>query len=370
MIDNLAGQGGLLSGPTSSDDLGDIRFRRERDVGDIINVTFRFLRDNLREIAVGMLYIVGPIALLASVLSFLVQSQMQSSMFDTTNIVDNPFEIYASIFTPAYLGYMLLLVIVQILVSAVVLGYVSLYREGHAGEITPSLLWAEASHMIWPIIALSLLVGVFVVLSVVVWIVPCLGALAWLAALVYLFPSLSMATVSRVLDVDSAMGALKRPYELVKGQWGMSFGTMAIAMIAFIAIATLLSVPGAIVSFGSAMGSLSGDDPGSGSRLLLAIGSLLGTLTYLGYTIPLVAGAFLYFNLIERKEGVGLFADIDLIDSAMAVVEESDDLGLRHSSSPQRSEASDAESRDDSLRDGSFRTGGFRGGGFDDGEGS
>ena len=365
MIDDLAGQSSLLSGPALSDDLGDIRFRRERDVGDIIIVTFRFLRDNLREIAVGMLYIVGPIALLAAVLSFFVQSQMQSSMFDITNIEDNPFEIYSSMFTPAYFGYILLLVIVQILVSAVVLSYVSLYREGHSGEITPSHLWAEASYMIVPIIVLFLLMGLFVVLSVVVWIVPCLGVLAWLAALVYLFPSLSMATVSRVLDVDSAIGALKRPYELVKGQWRMSFGTMAIAMIAFMAIATLLSIPGAMVGFGSAMGSLSGDDPGGGSRVLLAIGSLLSTLTYFGYTIPLVAGAFLYFNLIERKEGTGLFADIDLIDSAPAVVGEPDDLGLRHSSSSPPSPEADTESRDDSFRDG-----GFRGGGFDEGEGS
>ena len=365
MTDDLTG---LLNDPAASVDLGEIRFRRERDVGDIINITFRFLRDNLRELALGMLHIVGPIALLAAVLSFFVQSQMQSSMFDITSIEDNPFGVYSSLFTPAYFGYILLLVVVQILVSAVVLGYVSLYREGRAGEITPSLLWAEASYMIWPIIALSLVVGLFAILSVVVWIVPCLGVIAWLAALVYLFPSLSMATVSRVLDVDSAVGALKRPYALVKGQWGMSFGTMAIAMIAFMAIATLLSVPGAIVGFGSAMGSLTGDDPGGGSRVLLAIGSLLSTLTYLGYTIPLVAGAFLYFNLIERKEGAGLFADIDLIDSASAAGKESDDLGLRHPSPP--SPGPDTESRDDSFREGGFRGGGFRGGGFDEGEGS
>ncbi|MCH7638010.1 MAG: hypothetical protein IH855_00885 [Bacteroidetes bacterium] len=366
MTDDFSTSGSLLNDPASSDDLGEIRFRRQRDVGDIINVTFRFLRDNLREIAVGMLYIVGPVALLAAVLSFFVQSQMQASMFDFTNIENNPFEIYSSIFTPAYFGYILLLMVVLILVTSVVLGYISLYREGRAGEIAPSLLWAEASHMIGPIIALFLLVGLFATLSFVVWIVPCLGAIAWLAAVVYLFPSLSMATVSRVLDEDSAMGALKRPYQLVKGQWGMSFGTMAIAVIAFMAIATLLSVPGAVVGFGSAMGSLTGDDPGGGSRVLLAIGSLLSTLTYLGYTIPLVAGAFLYFNLIERKEGAGLFADIDLIDSAPTVVEEPDDLELRGPSPP----GPDPGARDSGFRDGGFRHGGFRGGGFDEGQGS
>ena len=366
MIDDFSSSGSLLDNSASSDDLGEIRFRRERDVGDVINVTFRFLRDNLRELALGMLYIVGPIALLASVLSFFVQSQMQSSMFDFTNIENDPFEIYSSIFTPAYLGYLVLLLVVQILVSAVVLGYVSLYREGHAGEITPSLLWAEASHMIWPIIALSLLVALFAIVSMLVWIVPCLGAIVWLAALVYLFPSLLMAIVSRVLDEDSAMGALKRPYELVKGQWGMSFGTMAIAVIAFLAFGMLLSIPNMMVSFGSMMGTLSGDDPGGASRVLLAIGSVLSTLTYVGYTIPLVAGAFLYFNLVERKEGTGLFADIDLLDSAPAVPEEPDDQGLRHPPPP----GSDAGARDDGFRSGGFRGGGFRGGGFDEGEGS
>lgn len=360
MIDDLASQGSLLYQPESSDDLGAIRFRRERDVGDIINTTFRFIRDNLRELALGMLYIVGPIALLSTVLSFLVQSQMQASMFDLTNMSNNPLEIYASIVTPAYVGYLFLLLVVQILVSAVVLGYVSLYREGHAGEITPGILWAEASHMLWPIIALSLLVVLFVILSLVIWIVPCLGAPAWLGAWVYLFPSLSMATVSRALDQDSAMAAIKRPYELVKGQWGMSFGTMAIAVIVFMVIAMLLSIPGAIVGFASAMGTLEGDNPGGASSVLLAIGSVLSTLTYLGYTIPLVAGAFLYFNLIERKEGAGLFADIDLIDSESSVRREADDHSLRDRRMP---EAEPGESS-------GFRGGGFRGGGFDDGEGT
>lgn len=358
MIDDLSDPGGFFDEANSSDDRGTIHFREERDVGDIINITFRFLRDNLRELAVGLLYIVGPVALMAAVLSFFVQSQMQASMFDFTNMSGDPFEFYASIFTPAYVGYILLLLVVQILVSAVLIGYISLYREGHAGEITPGLLWAEASHMIWPIIAVSLLVGLLATLSMVVWIVPCLGALAWLAALVYLMPSLSMATISRALEEDSAMGALKRTYELVKGHWGMSFGTIAIAAIAFMAIAMLLSIPGAIVGFGSMMGTLSGDNPGGVSRLLLAVGSVLSTLTYVGYAIPIVAGTFLYYNLIERKEGVGLFADIDLIDTPPAVQEEPGDLNLRRTSPP-KSDAGQAE-------DG-FRQGGFRGGGFEEG---
>ncbi len=357
MIDDLSNPSGFFDDADSSDDQGAIRFREERDVGDIINTTFRFLRDNLREIALGLLYIVGPVALLAAVLSFFVQSQMQASMFDFTNMSNDPFEVYASIFTPAYLGYMLLLVVVQILVSAVLIGYVSLYREGRAGEITPALLWAETSHMIWPVVSVSLLIGLLATLSIVVWIVPCLGALAWIAALVYLMPSLSMATISRALDGDSAMGAIKRTYELVKGHWGMSFGTIAIAVIAFFAIAVLLSIPGAIVGFGSAMGTLSGDNPGGASRVLLAVGSVLSTLTYVGYAIPIVAGALLYFNLIERKEGVGLFAEIDLIDAPQSVQTGAEDLGLRSTPPPKP----DAGSNDDGTR-----YGGFRGGGFDD----
>ncbi len=360
MIDDFGRAGALLNHPDSSDDLGTIRFREERDVGDIINTTFRFLRDNLREIAAGMLYIVGPIALLAAVLSFFVQSQMQALTFEFTNPGANPFDILGSIFTPAYLVYIGLLLVVQFLVTAVVLGYVRLYREGYAGGITPGVLWAEASHHIWPILALSLLVGLFLMLSVLVWIVPCLGALVWLAAFVYLSPSLSMATVSRVLDEDSAMDALKRPYELVKGQWGMSFGVMAIALVAFMVFAMVLSVPGAIAGFGSAMGTLTGDNPGGGSRVLLAVGSVLSTLTYLGYTIPLVAGSFLYFNLIERKEGVGLFSEIDRIDAAPTALDDPVELETR----------GEREPLDDGLANQGFENRGFRGGGFGDGEGT
>ncbi|WP_332368767.1 hypothetical protein [Spirosoma telluris] len=53
-----------------------IQLFQQRDFGDKINVTFQYITQNFRSLSLALLYIVGPVALLAGIASGVFQSNM------------------------------------------------------------------------------------------------------------------------------------------------------------------------------------------------------------------------------------------------------------------------------------------------------
>lgn len=343
---------------TADDDAGTIRFRRSRDVGSVINVTFRFLRENLRELGTGFLYLIAPVAVLAAILSFVVQGRMLDAFSDLPEAAPaNPFWVFENIVSPAYVLLIVLQLALSILVTTLALGYVERYRAGEAGQITPGALWAETRRHLGPVLMLGVLIGALGVLSVFLWIVPCLGILGWLVGAVYLFPVLILSFVVRVVEDDGPLNALTRAHTLIKGQWGPSFGLFFICFLIVFVAATLLSIPSSLVSFGYTFGSASAE-PGAGQHVLLALGSALGVFVYALYVIPIVAAAFHYFNLVEQAEGTELHARVEAIGSGA----DAPGRPAERADGPPPPAADGGAPPASEER----RPSGFRGGGFDD----
>ena len=363
MLDDFSTSGGLLGDDAvASDDQGAIRFRRIRDVGSVINITFRFLGDTWRELGMGLLVIVGPIALLAAMASFLMQSQWVGAMNGLAQPdPSNPFAIFEQFLTPAYFVAILLGLLAPLLVSAATLAYVQLYRDGEAGTVTPGRLWEATRMTLGPVLTTTLVLVGVMILSVLVMIVPCLGVVAWLAFLIYTLPLIALLYIARVQGYGIGDG-VQRVRSLVQGQWGPSFGAVVIAMLIVIVFSMVLSIPSSMVSFGWMMNTVSGEPPGAGTRALMAVGAILGTLTYVAYTIPVVASAFLYFSLTEQAESTELHTAIDAIGLTPPPEEPVSDPPLRP-----MPEDNPAPSWRPSSPETLDKPSGFRGGGFDDG---
>lgn len=63
----------------------------QRDFGNKINATFQYVIQNMRSLGLALLYIVGPVALLAGIASGVMQSNMLHLMSDPDNTdADNP----------------------------------------------------------------------------------------------------------------------------------------------------------------------------------------------------------------------------------------------------------------------------------------
>src|SRR5690606_1234494 len=153
MYDDLAGSGDLLREQAPPDDAGAIRFRRERDLGDVVNVTFRFLRDNAAELGRGLLVIVGPVALVAAMVSAWAQLQMEAAVQGAFDPADSMSPFGDEGYVTGLILTVLAVVAMQLLIQAVVLGYVERYRRGAAGTITPAVLWEATKEAFRPVMS-------------------------------------------------------------------------------------------------------------------------------------------------------------------------------------------------------------------------
>lgn len=360
MLDDALQRGELPEEYPSIDDRGTIKLRHVRDLGDIINVTFRFIKENFRELGKGLLYILGPLVLVGSMLSYYAQSQMVDNLFDPASFdPNNPFEIYSDLFGSAYLVAILVGFLIQILFAAVVFTYVDLYRNGEAGTITPGYLWAETRSRTLTITGLTLLLGLFGILSALIMIIPCLGALAWIVGICYILPIVWLVYPSRLLDIDSIGESFSHTRELVRGSWTPAFGAALVAGLIAITIAAVFSIPSALVGFTSGLMSGTNTEPGGVSNVFMAAGVVLGYLGYVAYAIPLVASCFQYFSLAEKAEGTGLGFQVDMIGRKG---QPADDVV----SNPERKHETAPEERGSSSTSPTDSRSGFRGGGFDE----
>ena len=63
-----------------------IEFQRYRDFGQIINATFEFLRENIKQLAKAVIFLVGPFILLTEIFGGLYQKDLFSFTSTTTSL--------------------------------------------------------------------------------------------------------------------------------------------------------------------------------------------------------------------------------------------------------------------------------------------
>ncbi|MDX1439893.1 MAG: hypothetical protein R3284_08330, partial [Rubricoccaceae bacterium] len=316
MFDEPIDRDELFAEDAYSDDRGVIKFRQVRDLGDVVNTTFSFLKANLRELGKGLLYIVGPLVLVGSMVSFVAQRQMEAVMLDPMVFdAQDPFELYTQFFSPVFLLSIFVAFLIQFLFAAVLYAYMDLYRNGEAGSITPGYLWAETREKVWTVVGISVLTFLVYLVGGLIVIVPCLGAIAWLVGVVYLTPLIWLLYPARLLDQPDLGSAVEKVRELVRGGWWSNFGVLFVIGIVTVVVALVCYVPSAIVAFTSGFVGVTAENPGPASTILLAVATVLGYLAYAMYAIPSVASVFQYFSLAEQVDATSLIRSVDRIAS-------------------------------------------------------
>lgn len=343
-------------------DDGEIRFRRVRDAGDVLNATLAFLRANARELLTSYVALVAPVALATGVATGLYVHQMGDLLVDPTAIEEDPFALFGT----TYFGIVLFGLLGSALTAAAAAGYVRLYREGRAGEITAGVLWEEARGLLLPFVGLPLVYGLVLVLSAVIAIVPCLGLLAWAGLIVWSFPYYAVTLATRALEAPTLWDAWQRARVLVKGSWGPTFGALALAGILFYVIVLVVSIPLYVVMAVVGINAVAAD-PSAMFSVMGAVMAPLQVVSYAGYLLPLLAVFFVHGRLAEELDGTGLHGDLDTLAGdlrtttrptpAEAPTDLDGPLGPPAGSLPADSPPTDAP---DDRPPGGFRGGGFR----------
>lgn len=288
-----------------------INLYKQRELGDLVNITFAFIRQNAKSLFKAHVAINLPIMLVLVFLTLAVQYvtgfdfQKQLSagaadgfLGDMTYISNIVFSSISGLVFYVTLG----------LVNTV---YMHLYLQ-HGNEtfpqIEPAQVWEGVKRYFASSIGGVLLYGIAIALGFVLCFLP--GVFVLVAF--WLFQS------SIVFEKTDGVSSLSRSYDLVKNNWWITFGFLIVMGILSGILAAIINAPTYIFTFFAAFHFI---EDGSMDSLNLApyvwvlISLFTTVLGYLGsfvsYTITQIAANYHFGNLVEQKEARGLTAVIN-----------------------------------------------------------
>lgn len=301
--------------PDAYPDRGEIRFRAHRDVGSVLNAMVALIRQNARELLRSYVALVAPVALATGIATALFMFQMGDLMSGAVD-PESLDESQMAGFGVTYIGILLFTLLGSALTTAAAAGYVRLYRDGMAGEITAGVLWDESKGLLLPYLGLSLSYGLAFILTgaiaVAVDSIVCLGMVAWFGLAVWSIPYYAVTVATRALDASSLVGAWQRSLVLVKGSWGPTFGALLLSLLLLYVVMIVVSIPFYVVMAFVGVNSVATDP----SAMFASMGALFAPLqvvTYAAYFVPLAVLFFVHGRLTEDLEGTSLDDDLDVL---------------------------------------------------------
>ncbi len=279
-----------------------IEFRQRREFGDIISVTFTYVRQNFSTLGIGLLYVGVPLSLLQGIVAALYQRAVTSAQGSI-----DPFKILTSVFGAEFLLTLALSLLLYAGVMGVVFAHVLRYiSESDRTSIQPSDLVSDMFSNALPILITTFGLGMIIfalsIPSVFLLFIP----------VIYISISTSPMLFMRLYEKSDFFAAFSRSFKLVQGRWWQVFAAIATLYLIGTIISFAFSLPSVIVSFIIELNTGSGKAPDYAilSAVTGAISSF-GSVIY--YALISIGIAFIYFDLVERKESSGLMARIEKI---------------------------------------------------------
>ena len=309
-----------------------IEFHQARDFSKKMNATFEFLKQNFKSFFKSLLYLAGPPMLLGSILAGNLYSGYFGAIGDMSRNQD-PDVIADYIGSPvlwAEIGLAVLLMFVAgVMIVSVVYNYMLEYDASKTNRIDVNTIW-ERVRKTFPtylgtifLYWFLLVVAYFLVVLVIVGAAALSPFLAFFAAVaviigfMYVVVSMSLLFVIQAFERKNFFEAASRCFFLIKDKWWSTFGLLFILSMVQSTISSIFLIPWYINFFVTMMHSIEGgpmEDPSFFQELINNIFMTLYFLvSFLLYSLPLVALAFQYFNLVELKEAKGLLSRIDTI---------------------------------------------------------
>jgi hypothetical protein len=279
-----------------------INFREERDFGEKFNATFLFARQNFKNLSLSLLLLAAPIniALIFFYRYYLLLVTDEANSKDSVALS---------------LNLIIMILIYSIATSwlmTLTYSYINEYLEGNR-EIAPVQLFKKSLDKIGNVFIASVITTILILIACLVLFIP--G--------IFYAVGFSLVSVIIVVEGKTIFKSISRSVSLIRGKWWSTFGMLILISMLVLLMQFLLNFTLAVgFSFGHLLqqgGPLA--DTETGNIFLLI-------LTPIGLTFftPLIyiAIAFQYFNLVERKESLGLKQEIYLASNQTDKVAENE----------------------------------------------
>lgn len=280
-----------------------INFKKQRELGEILTDTFKFIRQEWKPLGKLIFKIAGP-ALILVILAFVFYTQ---STLGTIGGSTSPWFASSDTFGLNIILALFLLLGAAILYYALlygtVLNYIRSYIQNN-GKADPEEVSSSVRSGFWSLIGINALVGIIIFLGLIFCIIP--G--------IYLGVVLISSFSILVFEKRDVTDSISYSFNLIKNEWWITFATILVIGILYYLILVIFQIPQYIYffvrSFTRAQ-EISADPSQMFDWVYVALSSIGVIAQYLLQTIIVISSAFIYFNLNEKKHFTGTIETID-----------------------------------------------------------
>lgn len=281
-----------------------INFKSQRELGEIITDTFKFLRENYRLLFKLILKIAGPMLIILSLSLGYYYYIGGGNPFLETGIDDNLWQFFLALFL-LIISFVLFFVLLQ----GTVLHFIRSYVENKGNVIESEVRKGVKSDF-------GSLLGVGIIAPILIFI----GLLFCFIPGIYLWVPLSLSIPLVVFGRKPAFDAIADSFALIKNNWWMTFLSLFVMTLLVYLIGLIFQIPMFIyllVKMLSVVQEGSAANPQAMFDWLYIVLSLIASIAqYILYSILVIATAFIYYTLDEQRNFTGTYETISNLGSS------------------------------------------------------
>ncbi len=267
-----------------------IKLYETRDFSGNFDTTLNFIKQNYGAILKPLLIVI-PVILLAVYL--------QPNTSDIQVDYQNPWVAFAQVFSFKFLLANILIWLSLFIVMLYTTCYMAEYVKSADGKVDTANVWPKVFASILPVLAASILYSILMAVGFLLCLIPGIMIAVYLYFYMYVY----------IVEDRGVVDSLQRSYELVKGNWWVTFGYLIVFGIISFILSLIFMIPSIFVGLGAFMqiDFLTGD-------VFIYIASFIkGIGQVLVYPIVYIAGGVMYFSYRNQLEGIDMESDIDNI---------------------------------------------------------
>ncbi len=284
-----------------------ITFQKQRELGDIISDTFKFIRENFRLLLKMIFRICGPVFLILllalTYYSYLGMDSFDNSIFGIY-MGENMDMYFISLFIlfSALVGF-------YVLLYATVLHFIKSYLQ-NGGVVNETEVYQGVKNNFGGMLGTLLLTGIMIFVGLLLCFLP--G--------IYLWAPLSLAPAVLVFQNRTIIDSISESFQLIKNNWWTTFFSLFVIVLLTYIVGLIFQVPMIFYMLFKTITSASeiraGDPSGIIDWVTITLNVIASLAQYLLSVIVIIASAFIYHNLDEKKNATGSYKIISELGSS------------------------------------------------------
>ena len=283
-----------------------IEFKKQRELGDIITDTFKFLRQNFKPLFKAIFKITGPVFVILlfaiGYYSYLGMDILQNPFFGDNEDVD--VEMY---FIALFILFSSLLAF-YVLLYGTVLNYIKSYIR-NSGMVDNTEVFQGVKNDFGSMLAIMIVSGIITIFGLLLCVLP--GIYVWVP--------LSLAPAMLVFARTSIADSISYAFSLIKDNWWSTFFTLFVLTLLVYLIGMIFQFPMMIYMFIKAFTISQQGSAANPAELIdwvyVFFNVISSLFQYLLSVILIVASAFIYHHLDEKKNATGSYERISNLGS-------------------------------------------------------